>query len=80
MWKAMHWSAMKKPILCTYMMSLGMCVAQFVKNMESPKGIVLHKGNLYVLSMQQPVTMGSLRFDSSGHLYATTYCLLKYSI
>ena len=43
-----------------------------VKNMESPKGIVLHKGNLYVLSMQQPVTLGSL--------YATTYCLLKYSI
>ena len=49
-----------------------------VKNLQNPKGIVLHKGDLYILSMQQE-PIGSL-FGSSGHPYAATYCLLKYSI
>ncbi|KAL5489443.1 hypothetical protein EMCRGX_G018535 [Ephydatia muelleri] len=31
-----------------------------VKNMQSPKGIVLHKDDLYTLSMQQPEPIGSL--------------------
>ena len=31
-----------------------------VKNMQSPKGIVLHKDDLYILSMQQPEPIGAL--------------------
>ena len=35
-----------------------------VKNMQSPKGIVLHKDDLYILSMQQPEPFG---FAGSRH-------------